>query len=238
MVSKGILVDHDQAGQHKNLTDANGNEWIKQTATASAVNEITVANAATGNGPVISATGGDTNVDIVLTPKGTGTVKTSAVNKIDWTALPLGSVVQCVYTTYTAVSTTATAFPVDDTIPQNNEGGEFMTQAITPKSTSNILVIEAFAVGAGSLQAYVGMGLFQDTTADALHATVNNVPSNGFYMENRLVHAMAAGTTSATTFKIRIGATTGTYGFNGSAAGTRIFGAIAKSIIKITEYKA
>lgn len=36
----GILQDHDQSGQHKNLTDANGNEWIKQTATSSAVNEI------------------------------------------------------------------------------------------------------------------------------------------------------------------------------------------------------
>lgn len=71
-VVNGILVDHDQSGQHKNLTDANGNEWIKQTATASAVNEITVANAATGNGPVISATGGDTNVDIKMTGKGTG----------------------------------------------------------------------------------------------------------------------------------------------------------------------
>lgn len=70
----GILQDHDQSGQHKNLTDANGNEWIKQTATSSAVNEITVANAATGNGPVISATGGDTNIDLVLTPKGTGKV--------------------------------------------------------------------------------------------------------------------------------------------------------------------
>lgn len=72
MVSKGILVDHDQSGQHKNLTDANGNEWIKQTATASAVNEITVANAATGNGPVISATGGDTNIDVTIVGKGTG----------------------------------------------------------------------------------------------------------------------------------------------------------------------
>lgn len=52
--------------------DTNGNELIKVTATASAVNEITVANAATGNAPVISATGGDTNVDLKFTPKGTG----------------------------------------------------------------------------------------------------------------------------------------------------------------------
>jgi hypothetical protein len=60
------------------ISDTNGNELIKVTATASAVNEITVANAATGNNPVLSATGSDTNIGITLTPKGTGnTVLTS-----------------------------------------------------------------------------------------------------------------------------------------------------------------
>jgi hypothetical protein len=60
------------------INDTNGNELIGVTATASAVNEITVANAATGNNPVISATGTDTNIGITITPKGTGnTVLTS-----------------------------------------------------------------------------------------------------------------------------------------------------------------
>jgi hypothetical protein len=70
----GILVDHGQLGRHKTLTDANGNEWIIQTATTSAVNEITVANAATGSGPIISATGGDTNIPVNIKPKGSGSV--------------------------------------------------------------------------------------------------------------------------------------------------------------------
>jgi hypothetical protein len=56
------------------IADANGNEQIKFTTTASAVNELTVTNNATGNNPIISATGGDTNIGIVLTPKGTGEV--------------------------------------------------------------------------------------------------------------------------------------------------------------------
>jgi hypothetical protein len=59
------------------IDDANGNELIKFPSTvASAVNELTVSNAATGASPSISATGGDTNIDITLTPKGTGAVKT------------------------------------------------------------------------------------------------------------------------------------------------------------------
>ena len=56
------------------ISDTNGNELINLTATSSAVNEFTLANAATGNGPVLSATG-ETNVDINLNPKGTGTLK-------------------------------------------------------------------------------------------------------------------------------------------------------------------
>lgn len=72
MVSKGIKVNHTQKGNHKTLTDDNANEWIAQTSTASAVNELTVANAATGTSPTLSATGGDTNVDLKLVGKGTG----------------------------------------------------------------------------------------------------------------------------------------------------------------------
>jgi len=56
------------------LVDTNGNELIKTTATASAVNEITIANAATGNSPTISATGGDSNIGISIISKGTGQI--------------------------------------------------------------------------------------------------------------------------------------------------------------------
>jgi hypothetical protein len=56
------------------ISDTNGNELVNLTATGSAVNEFTIANAATGDGPTLSATG-ETNVDINLNPKGTGTLK-------------------------------------------------------------------------------------------------------------------------------------------------------------------
>lgn len=54
------------------INDANGNEIIKTPATASAVNEITVTNAATGNAPIISATGDDTNIPLALKGKNAG----------------------------------------------------------------------------------------------------------------------------------------------------------------------
>lgn len=75
--SYGALSEHNADGTHKPavIYDTNGNEQIKLTATASSVNEITITNAATGNAPEISATGGDTNIDLKLKGKGTGSVQ-------------------------------------------------------------------------------------------------------------------------------------------------------------------
>jgi len=67
------------ASSFPQLNDSNGNEEIKFTTTASAVNELTVTNAATGNGPEISATGSDTNIDLKITPKGTGKINLDGI---------------------------------------------------------------------------------------------------------------------------------------------------------------
>ena len=58
-----------------NILDTNGAELLNVTATGSAVNELTLANAASGAAPIISSTGNDTNIGITLTPKGSGAVK-------------------------------------------------------------------------------------------------------------------------------------------------------------------
>tara|TARA_R100001594_G_scaffold16070_2_gene33388 strand:- start:5009 stop:6166 length:1158 start_codon:yes stop_codon:yes gene_type:complete len=60
------------------LLDTNGNELVTLATIASAINEFTISNAAAGNGPQLEATGGDTNIDIELIPKGTGIVKSGA----------------------------------------------------------------------------------------------------------------------------------------------------------------
>jgi hypothetical protein len=64
------------------ILDTNGAELFLLTATASAVNEFTVTNSATGNAPNISATGGDTNIDLNLTPKGIGRTTFNGQGKI------------------------------------------------------------------------------------------------------------------------------------------------------------
>jgi len=64
------------------INDSNGNEEIIFTATASAVNEITIANAATGNNPNITASGSDANIGINLTPKGVGEITFNGTGKV------------------------------------------------------------------------------------------------------------------------------------------------------------
>ena len=64
------------------INDTNGNEEIIFTATASAVNELTIANAATGNNPNITASGSDANIGINLTPKGVGEITFNGTGKI------------------------------------------------------------------------------------------------------------------------------------------------------------
>jgi hypothetical protein len=86
--SPQLSADLDTNGQNiiidntKSINDENGNEQIKFATTGSAVNEFTVTNAATSGHPALSVTGGDSNIDMTLTPKGTGRVTFNGGGKI------------------------------------------------------------------------------------------------------------------------------------------------------------
>lgn len=54
------------------IADSNGNEEIIFTTAASAVNEFTVGNAGTNSAPMLSVTGGDTDVSMSFKTKGAG----------------------------------------------------------------------------------------------------------------------------------------------------------------------
>ena len=80
-ITSGGITDlvQDTTPQLGGMLDVNGQsigdgtlELVKFSETASAVNELTITNSATGNAPEIAATGDDTNIDLKLTPKGTG----------------------------------------------------------------------------------------------------------------------------------------------------------------------
>jgi hypothetical protein len=147
-----------------------------------------------------------------------------------------GAIVQVKNVQTGAVATGTTSIPNDDTIPQNTEGDEFMTLAITPTNSSNKLRIEVNAFGAsGTANRFTTMALFQDSTASAISATSTFGDQETATFPLVISHYMTAGTTSETTFKIRIGlSTANTFTFNGWNGG-RIFGGVANSSITITE---
>lgn len=137
-----------------------------------------------------------------------------------------------------AVATGTTVIPNDDTIPQNTEGDQYMQLTITPKSATSKLKIDVTVVGSLSIGDNHSLALFQDATASALTvASVQNVA--GVLETVSFSYYMTSGTTSATTFKVRVGKEGGasTYTFNG-VGGARKFGGISGSMMTITELKS
>jgi len=200
---------------------------IKLTGATSGSIEIDVPDAVSGG-------------DVSLTlPNGVGSANQYLKNSGTAGTLEFadgGKLVQFKSAEYTTRTSVTTAVPLDDTVPQNDEGTEIITLAITPKSTSNKLVIEFFLPLWDADNVRVATAcLFQDSTADAL-AVAGVVNSASLYNQQMgLVHIMDAGTTSSTTFKIRVGPNAGTLHLN-RRANALVYGSTTlHATLRITE---
>ncbi len=226
-------------------------EWYQRasgsalsTAASSITGQVAVANGGTGASTLTANNvilGNGTSAVQFVAPGTTGNILTS--NGTTWTSTAAASsskVVQQIYSSSTAYTTGTTTIPFDDTIPQNTEGTEFLTATITPTNTNNILVIEVQAIVSANNNVRVIGALFQDATANALNAVVwsNTGAVTGVRSGTiALRYRMTAGTTSSTTFRLRIGgdAATTIY-FNGdNNTSARVFGGVCVSSIMITE---
>lgn len=149
----------------------------------------------------------------------------------------MGAVVQHSYFQTGAVATGTTTIPNDNTIPQSNEGTEFMTLSFTPKQVGNKLKITVNFNASYSAGAVAAVALFQDSGADAIAVgTASIVASNT--QNITVIHTMSVVSTTATTFKVRAGAgSAGTMTFNG-IGGTRQYGGAMASSITIEEIQA
>ena len=192
------------------IQDADGNNIINES----------------GNTITIGASGDTTNI--------IGTLQNNG-------AALTGKIIQIVNVTDGTTATGTTLVPPDNTIPQNTEGTEFMTLAITPTNASNKLLIQVVIVGSLNITNNATMtALFQDSTANALAATMQAARQADVANTTTFNHYMTAGTTSATTFKVRAGSYfSGTYRFNGMASSAaQLFGGVSSSSITITEIEA
>lgn len=174
-----------------------------------------------------------------LTTAGTWTTPTKVQTFGPGIKLP-GDLVQVQQNSTGAVATGTTQIPADDTIPQNTEGDQYMSQAITPRSAANVLMVRTQGTFSNAMSStdHLVAALFQDSTANAL-AVVAKFKANTYIMHDlALSYAARAGTTSATTFKLRAGQTTaGTTTFNGTG-GSRQYGGALGSFIEVREVMA
>lgn len=156
-----------------------------------------------------------------------------------------GKLKQAVVCEDTATTLTAAAqIPYDDTIPQNTEGVEWLTCSITPTDGTNNLDVEVSVwVGENTNVHNIQMAaLFRDTSANAIgvgtYVVAGNtgVDSGMPFAPIRIFKRVAASSTAATTFKVRVGGDIAgqPVRINGNNGGRKFGGAI-NSYIKVSE---
>ena len=172
------------------LLDTNGNELAKVTATSSAVNEFTVANAATGNSPTLSATGGDSNIDLTIGPKGTGkiiaksggtnpgSIQLNCENNTHGIQLmsPAHSAGQSYTLKFPTSNVTADKFLKVDSI---SGSGATATGQLSFADVSGGISWQSTVVTGATHTASAGQGIWIDTTSNANTLTLPSSPSVG-----------------------------------------------------------
>ena len=168
------------------ILDTGGNELALLTATGSALNEFTIANAATGNGPTLSATGTETNVPINITPKGTGDVfinpPTSGALIVSGTSTQAGKIVMqadtddsgsFVASFQPGVLTESTAYvlPLADAGTSGDALTSNASGTLSWTTMSGGTSWQAVVTGA-TQTAVAGNGYFIDTTSNACTVTL------------------------------------------------------------------
>ena len=150
-----------------------------------------------------------------------------------------GSIVQVVNSQDGEVVTGSVGIPLDDTIPQSNEGAEMFTCAITPKNASNLLIILANMNIGMDTDVITRVALFHGDNSPTHDADCIAVGTGatGQMVTVPLVYKMTAGTTSAITFSVRIGNTNGSQETLNGISGARRWGGVFKSSITILEVK-
>lgn len=228
-----VTLTGSQTLTNKTLTSPTINTAtiVNPTLTVNTVSEFTAANGVTVDGLNIKDGALNTSNSVV-----TSNITDSAVTSAK---VATGAAVNFSGTNFGNFASGTATIPYDNTIPQITEGTEFMTQTTTPKSLTDILVIDVTWFGSLSSNANVVMALFQDATANALSATAVTPPAAGGYLLNlSLRYVMTAATMAATTFRVRLGpSAAGTLSQNGDS-GTGKFNGVGGCSITITEHKA
>lgn len=148
-----------------------------------------------------------------------------------------GTLAQAVRVTSATYQTCSTDFPCDNTIPQITEGDELFNVSITPTNASSTLLIRFSGFVGSTTASEVGAGLFVDATANALNAVNARSNSAAGCVPMILEHSVSAGSTSARTYRIRLGPDVGgaANAFLNGDNTARKFGGVATASLEVQE---
>ena len=178
-------------------------------------------------------------IDTVTTPDGTGDITFN--RPINAAQGGVGKVLQCVQTLYTTqTSSTAGDFDMRRTsIPTNSDGAEMFTVSITPTATDSTLLVHVLCKVAPGSDANRGcIMLFQDSITNALDIATEMGQSGGDMYNLALQYKKTSGTTSSTTFKVRMAPHTGETMYINRGNSATIAGGIMTSSIVVWEIGA
>lgn len=213
-----------------------GQEFDFKAANANTVTNPTLNVQGLGAGTITKNGGAPLAIGDIAANSFPKVIVSSTTPTFELTSAPggtAGKLLQTVSTIVSTVATGTTVIPSDNTIPQNTEGDQYMSLAITPQSAASKLIIDivwggASSAGAGTLTA----ALFQDSTANALAALPTDPGAGSTSRTIAFRYVMTSGATTATTFKVRAGNSAGgTTTFNGQAGGQFFGGVFASSIV-------
>jgi hypothetical protein len=142
---------------------------------------------------------------------------------------------QIVVTELTADFSTGATIPYDATIPQSSEGTEYITAAITPKNASSTLEIEAYLNVGGSAGGMIIAALFQDSGTNAISTSAISSGGADLFFPFIIRHRVSAASTSARTYKLRVGSNGITAYINRSSGTADLFGSTVVSNLIIRE---
>lgn len=123
-----------------------------------------------------------------------------------------GKVAQVVRSSTSTTALGTTVIPFDGTTPQNTEGTELLTVTIVPTNASSMIELEFRAWGTANANMGIVLSIFKDSNANALDSSIVNTNATDHMTPFILSTSVTAGSTSAQTYKIRIGNETGAFG--------------------------
>jgi hypothetical protein len=148
-----------------------------------------------------------------------------------------GDIVQRIIDTTTVTFIGTAQIPLDNTIPQSNEGSQYQTVSITPLAGPNLIRVRHEALWSADTGTHYVFALFRGSEPDAIKATTVVINTN-WEIHLVITDTHQAINTSSRAYQLRAGTgSSGTLRFNGDTGTVNghVFGSAGEAVFEATE---